>query len=54
MSRLDETLENRLHEQVTGLMARTGTPGVAVGILHEGKPAAFGYGVISSGCIDQC
>lgn len=47
MSSLDETLENNLHDKVADLMARTGVPGVAVGILHRGQPVAFGYGVTS-------
>lgn len=47
MSTTDETFANRLEEVVTGLMARTGVPGVAVGILHKGESVAFGYGVTS-------
>jgi CubicO group peptidase (beta-lactamase class C family) len=47
MSTFDGTFEHRLHEEVTGLMARAGVPGVAVGILHRGESVAFGYGVTS-------
>ena len=47
MSTFGETLEHQLREQVAGLMARTGVPGVAIGILHKGESVAFGCGVTS-------
>jgi CubicO group peptidase (beta-lactamase class C family) len=47
MSTFRETLEHQLREQVAGLMTRTGVPGVAVGILHEGESVTFGCGVTS-------
>ena len=47
MSNPVNTLEPRLREQVAGLMARTGVPGVAIGILHRGESVAFGCGVTS-------
>ena len=47
MSTFGETLENQLREQVAGLMARTGVPGVAIGILHKGESVTFGCGVTS-------
>jgi CubicO group peptidase (beta-lactamase class C family) len=47
MSTFGEALEHQLREQVAGLMTRTGVPGVAVGILHEGESVAFGCGVTS-------
>ena len=47
MRRFDKTLEHRLRDQVSELMTRTGVPGVAVGIVHEGRTLAFGCGVTS-------
>ncbi len=47
MSWFGKTLEDKLHERVAELMAQTGVPGVAVGVLHRGESVAFGYGVTS-------
>jgi CubicO group peptidase (beta-lactamase class C family) len=47
MRTLDDTLEPRLRKQVSGLMTRTGVPGVAIGILYQGESVAFGCGVTS-------
>ena len=40
-----ETIEHGLRDEVAGLMAQTGVPGVAVGILQGGETVAFGCGV---------
>lgn len=45
MSKLAEIAADGLDEHVEELMAQTGVPGVAVGILYQGEPIASGYGV---------